>query len=63
MGLSVIDRFWHLSDVLEDREISMTWRLRVMIAHDVAKQIKMLHQGTCSFFFIISCWPRMWLLK
>jgi hypothetical protein len=45
MGMSVIDRYWHLSDVLEDREVAMSWRLRVMMAHDVAKQIKLLHQA------------------
>jgi hypothetical protein len=43
IGMSVIDRYWHLSDVLEDREVSMSWRLRVMMAHDVSREMKRLH--------------------
>jgi len=45
IGMSIIDRFWHLSDVLEDKEVLLSWRLRVMMAHDVAKQMKQFHQA------------------
>jgi hypothetical protein len=45
IGSSVIDRYWHLSDVLEDRNVVLNWRTRVLMALDVARELKKLHQA------------------
>lgn len=45
IGSSLIDRYWHLGDVLEDRNVVLSWRQRALMALDLAKSLKKLHQG------------------
>lgn len=50
-----LDRFWRLSDILQDKNVSLSWRFRMLLALDVAKQLKKLNAKELSIGQQLSC--------